>query len=128
MAGSAALGWATSALAQNGQDPATSGGSNTTTLPQEAQVTSSACAVRGCSFEAPAADIYSSKEWGITSTAPAEAGSAWVCPQKGHFMPPVAGSNNISAEQPGQGNWTAILSGIGPFCLESGFLSGIGQG
>src|SRR5579862_4712112 len=74
--GSAALGWATSALAQNGHDPATSGGSNTTTLPHELQVTSSAWAVSGCNFTAPAADIYSSNECGGTSAAPPDAGSA----------------------------------------------------
>src|SRR5580704_13018629 len=100
ISGSAALACATIAAPQNGQRPATSEGSNATTLPQPSQLTCSAWPESGCNLESPAA-TNSSKSCRGTVSASAGAASAWVAPQNGHFMPPVVGSNSMSPAHPG---------------------------
>src|ERR1035441_6517908 len=111
MSGSAALACATRPAPQNGQTPATCGGSNATTLPQPSQLTCSAWPVSGCNLAAPAA-TNSSKPCGDTDSRPLAPARATVWPQNGHFIPPVAGSNCISAAQPGHGNCAAFFSGV----------------
>src|SRR4051812_19392728 len=115
--GSAAFACATIADPQNGQTPATSGGWNVTELPHAAQCTSSACGAicvncPSCAFARNSSSGWQSRCPGAGEataevvcfvTGAALAGTAAVVPQNGHFIIPEAGSNFMSAEQPGQG-------------------------